>query len=207
MEPARLGWAGFHVWESFWVGGVRRGALFRSFDGVRLTVRVAFDDGVGAPFAAQSLLSVGPETWDACAFRQEPGGLRTELGREAAGLGADTLPSSGEYLLVARIAESSRGGAEFGRIDEAQPDAGPAPARVRRRPGGAIDFPDGRIRQAERLDVVAGGMRVATYWAVGGVVVRSAWAGALTFLCTEAEALEGLDPGISSFLRQGFVAP
>ncbi|ASN51836.1 hypothetical protein [Sinomonas sp. R1AF57] len=199
--------AAWERWDSFWVAGVRRGAVFRAFDGGLLTTRVAFQDATGTPFASESLvrLTDDGETWRAYRYRQEPGGLGEGLRRDESGLGVDTLPASGEYLLVAQFAASSRGMATYLRVDEACPDAAPAPAQLRRGGAEPVDLPDGRSIRAERLDVTAGGMRVATYWAHDGGVVRTASAGTLAFACPgDREALAGIAPRLGAFLREGF---
>lgn len=197
----------WELWESFWVAGVRRGAVLRRFDGELLTTRIAFDDGVGAPLASESRiwLSGSRDTWSRLRYRQEPGGLRAAADRVEAGLGVDTLPASGDYLLLSRLAGSAERSAGFLRVDEAQPERPAAPAEIRRRPAEDIDLLEGRTVLAERLDVVAGGMRVAMHWAHRGAIVRSSWGGALLFGCRdEPEALAGLNPRMGEFLREGF---
>lgn len=199
--------AAWERWEGFWVAGARQGAVFRSFDGGLLTTRVAFQDSTGTPFASESLIRLDDdgETWRAFRYSQEPGSLGEGARREEAGLGVDTLPASGEYLLVAQFASSSRASAEYLRVDEACPEAEPAPAQLRRAGTEPVELPDGRTISAERIDVTAGGQRVATYWTHDGAVVRTAWAGALTFACaSDAEALAGIDPDLGAFLREGF---
>ena len=193
-------------WEGFWVAGERRGAVLRAFDGEVLVTRIGFEDGSGAPFGSESLLrlSEGGDTWHAFRYRQEPGGLRSGARRTEAGLGVDTLPAAGEHLLVARLAASSRQRAAYRRVDEASPDEPPAPAEVRRGGTETVELPDGRSLAAERLDVVAGGLRTASHWAHDGGLVRSAWAGALSFPLAEDAALAGLGPALAQFLREGF---
>lgn len=202
--------AAWERWEGFWVAGVHRGAVFRTFDGELLATRVAFEDGAGTLFASESLLRLAPsgETWHAFRYRQEPGGLEEGARRDEAELGADTLPASGEYLLVAQLAASDRDGAAYRRVEEAAPDGLPAPAEIRRHPAEPIDLPDGRSVAAERFDVTAGGQRVASYWTHGGAVVRSAWAGALCFAAgSAADALVGTDERLGTFLTEGFPPP
>lgn len=193
-------------WESFWVGGTRCGAVFRRLDAGLLVTRVAFDDGVGSPFLSESLLrlSADGETWSGFRYRQEPGGLRSGAWRDDVGHGPDTLPTSGEYLLVARLARSGRETAAYRRVDEAEPAAPAAPAEVHRRGAETIDLPEGSGLRAERWEVVAGGVRVAACWAHDGELVRGASFGALTFACSEAVALDGLAEQLSGFLRTGF---
>ncbi|WP_077488597.1 hypothetical protein [Sinomonas mesophila] len=199
--------AAWERWEGFWVAGERRGAVLRAFDGDVLVTRVGFEDGFGSPFGSESLirLSKDGDTWHAFRYRQEPGGLRSGARREEAGLGVDTLPAAGEHLLVARLAASSRQRAAYRRVDDACPEEPPAPAEVRRAGTETVELPDGRSLAAERLDVVAGGLRTASHWAHDGALVRSAWAGALSFpLGGEAEAIDGLGPALAQFLREGF---
>lgn len=199
--------AAWERWEGFWVGGVHRGAVRRKFDGELLTTRVAFEDGAGGLFASESILRLSPsgETWHAFRYRQEPGGLEEGARRDEAELGADTLPASGEYLLVSQLASSAREGAVYRRLEEAAPDELPAPAEIRRHPAEPIDLPDGRSLAAERFDVTAGGQRVASYWTYRGTVVRCAWAGALCFASgSRGEALIGTDERLGAFLAEGF---
>ena len=195
-------------WECFWVGGVRRGAVVRSFDGRLLVTRLAFEDGVGDSFTSETILRLSSDggTWSGFRYRQEPGGVSSGVWREAAGLGIDTLPATGEYLLLDRLCQSERRTASFRRVDEAVPELPPAPAEVRRRPvAEKVDLPQGRSLVAERFDVIAGGVRAGVYWAHEGRLVRSAWGGALTFACEDAsEALAGLNGGAEAFLREGF---
>lgn len=199
--------AAWERWEGFWVAGVRRGAVLRQFNGEVLTTRVAFEDGSGCLFASESLIRLASsgETWHAFRYRQEPGGLSEGARREEAELGVDTLPASGEYLLVSQLAGTAREGTAYRRVEEAAPDTVPAPAEIRRRTAEPIDLPDGRSLVAERFDVTAGGVRVATYWTHDGAVVRSAWAGTLCFASrSDGEALSGIDARVGDFLRKGF---
>lgn len=199
--------AAWERWEGFWVAGVRRGAVCRAFDGDVLTTRIAFDDGSGTLFASESLirLTASGETWEAFRFRQEPGGLCAGARREDAGHDTDTLPASGEYLLVSQLAGSAREAATYRRIEDAAPHETPAPAEVRRHSAEPVDLPDGRTVWAERFDVTAGGVRVASHWTHGGAVVRSSWAGALCFASpSETEALDGLAERLGAFLTAGF---
>ncbi|NUP75704.1 MAG: hypothetical protein HOQ07_13815 [Sinomonas sp.] len=205
MWSAREG--SWETWESLWVAGARRGAAFRAFDGRILTTRIAFDDGVGAPFAAETLLSLSDsgETWAAFRHRQEPGGVRSAVRRDAMGLDVDTLPVGGEYLLLNQLIRSHRESATFRRVDVARPGDEPAPAEIRRRGEATVDLPEGRTVCAERFDVVAGGLRVAAHWQSDGVVLRSSFSGALLFACPrEAEALAGLNGRMGDFLRRGY---
>lgn len=199
--------AAWERWEGFWVAGVRRGAIRRAFDGDVLTTRIAFEDGSGTLFASESLIRLTPDgqTWEAYRYRQEPGGVREGSRRAEAELTVDTLPASGEYLLVDQLAGSAREAASYRRVEEAAPREAPAPAEIRRRPAEPIDLPDGRTVRAERFDVTAGGVRVASYWAHDGAVVRSSWAGALCFASRSgAEALAGVDERLGTFLGTGF---
>lgn len=199
--------AAWERWEGFWVAGVRRGAVRRAFDGDVLTTRVAFEDGSGTLFASESLIRLSPDgqTWEAFRYRQEPGGITAGSRRAEADLAVDTLPASGEYLLVGQLAGSARGTASYRRVEEAAPDEAPAPAEIRRRPAEPIDLPDGRTVHAERFDVTAGGVPVASYWVHGGAVVRSCWAGALCFASPSgSEALAGVDGRLGAFLDAGF---
>lgn len=194
-------------WEGFWVAGTRRGAVRRAFDGEVLTTRVAFEDGSGALFTSESLLRLSRDgrTWEALLYRQEPGGVTAGSWREDAGLEADTLPASGEYLLVSQLASTRREAASYHRVEETAPEEPPAPAEIRRLPAETVDLPDGRMLRAERFDATAGGMRVASYWTHEGAVVRSAWAGALSFAgASGAEVCDGVDPRLGAFLEKGF---
>ncbi|WP_138413791.1 hypothetical protein [Sinomonas gamaensis] len=193
-------------WESLWVGGVRRGAVFRGFDGELLITRVAFDDGGGSAFASETLLRLESSgaTWAGFRYRMEPGALSAGVWRESAGLGVDTLPATGEHLLLERLSRSERRRASFSRVDEAQPDAPPAPAEIRRAGLESVEAPDGRSVRAERYDVVAGGVRAGIHWVRDGVTVRSAWGGVLTFACEHPRALAGLGSQLTDFLIGGF---
>jgi hypothetical protein len=185
---------------------MRRGAVFRRFDAGLLITRVAFDDGAGSTFLCESLLRLTAtgETWSGFRYRQEPGGLRSGARRDDLGHGPDTLPTSGEYLLVARLARSGTARATFRRVDEAEPAAPAAPAEVHRRGAETIDVPEGRSLRAERWEVVAGGVRVGVWWSQDGGLVRGASAGALTFACREEAALGGLAAPLGGFLHDGF---
>jgi hypothetical protein len=185
---------------------VRRGAVFRGFDGELLITRVAFDDGGGSAFASETLLRLEPsgDTWAGFRYRMEPGALSAGVWRESAGLGVDTLPATGECLLLEQLSRSERRRACFSRVDEAQPDAPPAPAEIRRAGLESVEAPDGRTVRAERYDVVAGGVRAGIHWVRDGVTVRSAWGGVLTFACEHPRALAGLGSQLTDFLTGGF---
>ncbi|GAB4099549.1 hypothetical protein [Sinomonas halotolerans] len=201
--------AAWETWEGFWVAGRRRGAVRRVFDDGLLTTRVGFLDASGTPFASESLVRLSDDgtTWQAFRYRQEPGSVSAGARRAEAGLGPDTLPASGEHLLVALLEESGRDRTAYLRVDEGCPDEPAAPAEAVRAGTEPVELPDGRSVTAERIDIVAGGVRVASHWLHAGRAVRSAWAGALAFACAdEGEALEGLDDGLRAFLQDGFGA-
>ncbi|MCK6210338.1 hypothetical protein KZX45_07250 [Georgenia sp. EYE_87] len=193
-------------WESFHEAGRKVGALWRRFEDGVLTTRIAFPLGDGEDYRAESVIAFEGDgvTWAAARYRQDPGGAAADVTRAAAGLGADTLPSFGEFRLVLDLLGSGADSVTFRRLDDADPAGEPRRAVLSRAGTETVGLAAGP-RQCLRLDLVVDGERAGSHWADAGSVVKSDWLGAASYPEASAgEALAGLPPRIVGFLRDGF---
>ncbi|ROR71825.1 hypothetical protein [Bogoriella caseilytica] len=197
-------------WESFYLGAgaPQRGVLGRRYDHPELTTRIVFPIGDGELFRAESVIRFEDDgqSWERAEYRQEPGGVSSAVDRDAAELGETTLPSYGEYLLLLDVVtreaqEPAR--EEFLVLADSDPLAGAATAAIAAAGTETVDVPGGR-RECRRFDVVAGGRRTSSHWAADGVVVKSEWNGAESYLGEREHVLAGLDEPILAFAISGF---
>ncbi|MPV36149.1 hypothetical protein [Georgenia subflava] len=196
----------FERWESFHQEGRKVGALWRRFDDGVLSSRIAFPLGDGQTYRAESVITFQADgaSWASASYRQEPGDVASALARTAAGLGEDSLPSFGEFMLVLDLIASGGEAVEFQRLDDADPAARPARAVLTWQGTEKVGLADGP-RECRRLDLLVDGERAGSHWADAGGVVKSEWAGAVSYPeATADDALAGLPPEIADFVRNGF---
>ena len=218
-------------WEDFYFEGAKQGCLYRRWADHVLTTRIAFGSGPDG-YRAESVIRFEPGTgrWDTSSYRQGPGLTEASARREDFGLPGTSLPSYGEYLLVADMIGSGTQAVEFFRLDDAapaEPDSG-AWARVSLAGTEDVLLTDGRRSLCDRFEVVqsarmretvaglpgrkdyaldAGAELVGVHWSAAGRVVKSDWRGAKSFLAPDrATATASLDRTLIDFLDAGYGA-
>ncbi|WP_120002889.1 hypothetical protein [Nesterenkonia muleiensis] len=171
-----------------------------------LTTRIAFPlEGEAEAYRAESVVRFQDdgESWQHYTFRQEPGTVEASSVRTEDGLGEDTLPSYGEYLLLMDVIGSGAASEQYWRIQDSDPSAEPSLAEVRAAGIENVELPDGP-QDCRRYDILESGARVGSHWATAAGLVRSDWNGPVSFYQSKEAVLEGLDPMISEFLISGF---
>ena len=100
----------------------------------------------------------------------------------------------GEHLVVAQLLRDGADAVSYLQFDEGEPSVGPQSAELRRLGVETTDLLDGSSVHAERIQLVLAGRPTNAHWCVDGVVVKSDWCGAQSFLVDDLDALcAGLD--------------
>jgi hypothetical protein len=100
----------------------------------------------------------------------------------------------GEHLVVAHLLGDGAETVLYLQFDESEPDEAPQTAELRRSGTEATELLDGSTIDAERIQLVLAGRPTNAHWCVDGVVVKSDWCGAQSFLVHDLDALyAGLD--------------
>jgi hypothetical protein len=199
-------------WETFHSGnsssrGAPDGALHRRFDDLVLRTRVAFPLAGGAYYRAESVIGFthGARTWEFATYRSEPDRQRSNVDRVSSGLDADTMPSYGEFVLLADLISSGEPAVRYIRLDDSDPVGGADRATLERQGTETITPPGGTALEARRYGVVVDRQQVGTHWVVDGRVEMSDWNGATSVhVDSAAQALAGLPDAVVAFLREGF---
>ncbi|WP_154796328.1 hypothetical protein [Occultella kanbiaonis] len=199
-------------WETFRSGTASSpeapdGALHRTFDDLVLRTRVAFPLAGGAHYRAESVIRFahGARTWESATFRSEPDGRHSNVDRVSAGLDADTMPSYGEFVLLADLIASGEPAVRYIRLDDSDPVGGADRATLERQGTETVTPPGGTPLEARRYGVVVDREQIGTHWVVEGRVELSDWNGATSVhVDSAATALAGLPDALLAFLREGF---
>lgn len=109
----------------------------------------------------------------------------------------------GEHLVLAQMLLDGVDTVSYVQFDEGEPEAGADEAELHRRGPETTELLDGSTVHAERVQVVLAGRHTNTHWSVDGVIVKSDWCGAESFLIDDVDALcEGLDPDVVAQIRE-----
>lgn len=113
----------------------------------------------------------------------------------------------GEHLVLAQMLGDDADSVSYVQFDESEPGADVQTAELHRRGVEATELLDGSTVAAERIQLVLAGRPTNAHWSVDGVVVKSDWCGAQSFLVDDLDALcAGLDPEVVARIRE-FAAP
>lgn len=111
----------------------------------------------------------------------------------------DAVGGYGEHLVVALLLGDDADAVAYRQFDEGSPEEGARSAELRRRGVETTELLDGSTVDAERIQLVIDGRPTNTHWCVDGVVVKSDWCGAQSFLVDDLAALcSGLDPDVAA---------
>jgi hypothetical protein len=116
---------------------------------------------------------------------------------------SDAICAYGEHLVLTQMLDDDADGATYLQLDESEPDEGVRTAELQRDRVEATELLDGSTVDAERVELVLDGRPTNTHWCLDGVVVKSDWRGAQSFLVDDLEALcAGLDPEVTARIRE-----
>ena len=109
----------------------------------------------------------------------------------------------GEHLVLAQMLRDGADAVSYIQFDEVEPEEGMQTAQLHRRGIEATELLDGSTVDAERVQLVLAGRSTNAHWTVDGVVVKSDWCGAQSFLVDDLDALcAGLDPEVAARVRE-----
>lgn len=116
---------------------------------------------------------------------------------------ADAVGGYGEHLVLAQMLGGDEDTVSYVQLDESEPGEGAQKAELRRCGFEATDLLDGSTVDAERIQLVLAGRPTNAHWCVDGVVVKSDWCGAQSFLVDDLDALcAGLDSEVVTRIRE-----
>ena len=109
----------------------------------------------------------------------------------------------GEHLVLTQMLLDGADTVSYLQFDEGAPEDGAELAELHRRGLETTELLDGSTVDAERVQVVLAGRPTNTHWSVDGVILKSDWCGAESFLADDVDALcEGLDPDVAARIRE-----
>ncbi|TDE98871.1 hypothetical protein EXU48_01330 [Occultella glacieicola] len=198
-------------WETFHSGRSgtleHDGAVHRLFDDLVLRTRIAFPIAGAEYLRAESVVRFahGARTWETSTYRAEPEAVRAQVDRVSAGLDTDTMPSYGEFLLLADLIASGEPAVRYIRLEDSDPVDGADRATLERQRPERVTPPGGTPVEAQRYGVVVDREQIGTHWVVDGRVRMSDWNGPVSVHVDSAgAALVGLPEAVVTFLREGF---
>lgn len=115
----------------------------------------------------------------------------------------DAVGAYGEHLVLAQMLGDDAEAVSYVQFDEGDPEEEAQAAELNRRGIEATELLDGSTVDAERIELVLAGRSTNTHWCVGGVVVKSDWCGAQSFLVDDLNALcAGLDSEVTARIEE-----
>lgn len=109
----------------------------------------------------------------------------------------------GEHLLLAQMLGEQQDATSWLQFDESEPEAVAQRATLRREGPETTTLLDGSTVSAERVQLAVDGRASNAHWCVDGVVVKSDWCGAHSYLFHDLDALRaGLDPGVAARIEE-----
>jgi hypothetical protein len=116
---------------------------------------------------------------------------------------ADAVGAYGEHLVLAQLLGGDEDTVSYVQFDESAPGEDAQEAELHRCGVEATELLDGSTVDAERVQLVLAGRSTNAHWCVDGVVVKSDWCGAQSFLVDDLDALcAGLDPEVAARIRE-----
>lgn len=188
----------------------RCGAILRHVEPASLRTRTVFRMGEDAPvYLVDHVVDHDGDVreWRRFAYDSPSLGIRHSGTRDPNGtvhvdgtpapVLSDAIGAYGEHLVVAQMLADGADAVSFRQFDESEPFEHPQPAELRRLGIEATELLDGSMVDAERIQLVVAGRSTNAHWCVDGVVVKSDWRGAESFLVAGLDALcAGLDPEV-----------
>ncbi len=116
---------------------------------------------------------------------------------------ADAVGGYGEHLVLAQMLGDDADTCSYVQFDESEPGEDAQKAELHRCGFEATELLDGSTVDAERIQLVLAGRSTNAHWCVDGVVVKSDWCGAQSFLVDGLDALcAGLDAEVVARIRE-----
>ncbi|QYH35684.1 hypothetical protein [Salinibacterium sp. M195] len=192
--------------ESFYVGGVKSGALLRRTNADHITTLLAFQspDGPLVQLEQTTWSAASPLDWTKFRFTDYLAGVETESTREmwvasqgntlTAELDA-VIPSYLAHVLLATFLQTSAESRDFGQFAEGTPDTLVSARFVR----GATEeiLVGSNSIAAQKVSLLLEGHVTNTFWVDGQSILKSDWNGAESYpVPTLDDALGGLSTHI-----------
>lgn len=195
----------------------RIGAILRQVQPRRLRTRTVFRMGEDAPVYLVDHV-VDHDDGDVRRWRRfthdspssgiqhygtrDPDGTVRVDGTSAPGL-SGAVGGYGEHLVLAQMLGDDANSLSYVQFDESEPGADVQTAELHRRGIEPVELLDGSTVAAVRIQLVLDGRPTNAHWSVDGVVVKSDWCGAKSFLVDDLDALcAGLDPEVVARIRE-----
>lgn len=182
--------------ERFYLAGEAAGWMTRTLDGGSFRTEVDFADPDGDRFTSTSIVegigdgsAAGAFAWGAYSYRDSSMSAPVEFTRRAHPLAGAALsraiPSYAEQLLVDALAVEGMPILTYLRVQDSDPAAAPAKARLLRGGTELVRIPNGKVT-AERIDLEVDGVIANRHWFLtspDGQMrrVKSDWNGAQSF--------------------------
>lgn len=116
---------------------------------------------------------------------------------------SDAIGAYAEHLILTQMLAGKADTASYLQFDESEPEGDPQAVQMHRRGIEATELLDGSTVDAERIQLVVAGRSTNAHWCVDGVVVKSDWCGAQSFLVDDPDALRaGLDPEVAARISE-----
>jgi hypothetical protein len=116
---------------------------------------------------------------------------------------SDAVGGYAEHLVLAQMLGDDADAVSYLQFDESEPEEDAQTAQLHRRGAEATELLDGSTVRAERIQLVLAGRPTNAHWCVDGVVVKSDWCGAQSFLVDDLDALcAGLDPEVAARINE-----
>lgn len=108
-----------------------------------------------------------------------------------------------EHLVLTEMLLNGADTVSYAQFDEAQPEEGTESAELRRGGTEVTGLLDGSTVSAERVQLTLDGRPANAHWCIDGVVVKSDWCGAQSFLVDDLDDLcSGLHPEVEARIRE-----
>lgn len=116
---------------------------------------------------------------------------------------SDAIGGYGEHLVLAQMLGDDADSVSYLQFDESGPEEDVQTAELHRIGIEATDLLDGSTVDAERIQLVLAGRSTNAHWCIDGVVVKSDWCGAQSFLVDDLDALcAGLDSEVAARIKE-----
>lgn len=114
----------------------------------------------------------------------------------------DAVGGYTEHLVLTEMLLDGADSVSYTQFDESEPGEDAESANLRRVGTEDTDLLDGSTVSAERVQLTVDGRPTNAHWCVDGVVVKSDWCGAQSFLVDDLDALcSGLDDEVAALIR------
>ncbi|MGF9761105.1 hypothetical protein AAII07_38550 [Microvirga sp. 0TCS3.31] len=192
------------------------GAILRHVEPMRLRTRTAFRMGQDAPlYLVDHVVDHDGDvrrwrrfTYDSPSSESHHSGTREADGTvQVDGTPtpalSDAIGAYSEHLVLMRMLGDEADTVSYLQFDESEPEQDSQAAELHRIGVEATELLDGSPVDAERIQLVVAGHSTNTHWCLDGVVVKSDWCGAQSFLVDDLDALcAGLDSEVAALIRE-----